>query len=305
MDNIHNILGLEEKKIPRGVLLDGPAATQALDSSGERLIIENMDISTLLEGKGTLNYEHEEKGKLPSTTVGKIVYAKKIIEEKDCTSPREKYWFDKVGKIPMLYIIGELFKNHTGANDVLAMLRFDTEAKERGEELPKTVCYSVEGGKLSKVKGTDIDSSLIKRVSITTSPCNHQAVAEELPLDQAVIQKSELFNIEILSKSEFNYTPFKPLKIKPLKKAMTAGGMNAAPSTLTQGSALQREGFAKVIKSKANEAFKLNKNRKKMINDLLAKHEGLTLQKATAIVKMASYKAMDKAEKKLKKLIKE
>ena len=84
---------------------------------------------------------------------------------------------------------------------------------------------------------------------------------------------------------------------------MTAGSMNASPATLVGGSALQKEHRkGKRVKEEAEEAFGLLKNKVDFINSILKKYEGLTVQKAKALAKIASYKAMKKAEKKLSKM---
>jgi len=64
-----------------GLKIDGISTNGALDSSGEILNIDGIDISDLVEGKGVLNWEHEKSSE---DTIGAIVYARKIKSKKDC-----------------------------------------------------------------------------------------------------------------------------------------------------------------------------------------------------------------------------
>ena len=71
--------------------IDGVFASEALDSSGEVLDVKGADISTMQEGNGFCNYEHngaDGKGN-GNEIVGKIVYVKKIFTPEDCEDERQ------------------------------------------------------------------------------------------------------------------------------------------------------------------------------------------------------------------------
>ena len=78
------------------MLIDGIAASSAIDTSSESIDIEGLDISSLEAGKGSLNFEHKNN-KNPGAsfldTLGAIIYAKKIFAASDCANDRElSYW---------------------------------------------------------------------------------------------------------------------------------------------------------------------------------------------------------------------
>ena len=99
----------------RGTFIHGIGASEHLDSSGERIVVEGIDITSLI-GDGCFNYEH--KSEEASQIVGKILEAKKILKRSDCENESHEYFWDKV-KMPYLYIAGELFDavDHSGAKD--------------------------------------------------------------------------------------------------------------------------------------------------------------------------------------------
>ena len=107
-----------------GTFVHGIGATEDLDSSGERIEIEGIIISSL-EKDGIFNWEHELKA--PSQTVGKILEAKKIFKFEDCENEDHRHFWFLAGEQPYLYTAGILFDRfgHVGANDVVAMLKFD------------------------------------------------------------------------------------------------------------------------------------------------------------------------------------
>lgn len=178
--------------VKKSTFLDGIAASEHLDSSGERIEIRGIDISSLTID-GVLNYEH--KSNEASQIVGKITHAKKIFERKDCENDRQRYFWDKI-KTPYLYIIGELFDavGHQGAKDVAAMLRYDEMNKDRDDkDVKKLINFSIEGQKLEK-RGSLIKKCIARKVSITITPCNKMCEAEELK-DTKDMEKSDKFTI--------------------------------------------------------------------------------------------------------------
>lgn len=165
---------------PTGMILDGVAASQAVDSSGEVLDIEGCDISSL-PVDGTINYEHiapddddkEKRDKKPAPgeeTVGKILVAKKIFSAADCDTERERHYWDKV-KVPYIYIVYRLFDGagHRGAQALAAAIR---DAHANGEQI--LVRLSIEGSTLDRDPSNKnhLTSSVARRVSATWKPCN-------------------------------------------------------------------------------------------------------------------------------------
>jgi len=186
------------KEKNKATLIDGIASSVALDSSGERVDLAGMDISTLAV-TGTVTWDHELT-KTSTNVVGKILFAKKIFEEKECSNSREKYYWKKVG-MPFLYLICSLFDNfgHSGAKDIVAMLDFDEELDN--EKVRQTVFFSIEGSRLGKNVGEKVAACIARKVTITNFPCNHTCVAEKLVVPPKDLPKTSSKQAqEILSK---------------------------------------------------------------------------------------------------------
>lgn len=157
-------------KNPTGMILDGVAASQAIDSSGEVLDVEGCDI-TSLPVDGTINVEHmsADDGKVApgEETVGKILYAKKIFKAGDCETEREHGYWDEV-RVPFIYIIYRLYDRagHRGAKALAAQIRDAVANKEK-----ILVRLSIEGSTLTR-QGNVLKTSVARRVSATIKPCN-------------------------------------------------------------------------------------------------------------------------------------
>lgn len=190
-----------------GTLLDGIGSSEHLDSSGERISIKGLDISSLVQS-GVFNFEH--KSDTPAQIVGKILEAKKIYSEADCENERHLYYWNKV-QVPYLYVMGELFDavGHEGAQQIAAILKYDSAARKAGRKGDNVINFSVEGNKLDS-QGQDIKRSIARKITVTVFACNKQAIAEELtpqkntgnPKKDLIqsIAKSEDFGAEILEK---------------------------------------------------------------------------------------------------------
>lgn len=176
----------------QGTIIHGIAASQHIDSSGEVVDIDGLDISTL-DKDGVLNWAHKKD--TPTQTVGKILKAKKIFSDIDCEDKYQLHFWKKC-QLPFLYIVGELFdaQGHSGAQDVAAMFRYDEDNKER--HLNNVIGFSVEGGKI-KTSGNVVTHSVARKVTIDNFPCNKMAVASILP-------KKENNELEDFFKSESN-----------------------------------------------------------------------------------------------------
>jgi hypothetical protein len=227
-----------------GLLLDGIAASEHVDSSGEILSIDGCDISTL-DKDGTLNFEHQNDD--ADDIVGKILYAKKIFSESDCENERQLYYFKKV-RCPYIYIIGELFdeQGHPGSVAIAAMMRY---AKAKNE--PMMVGFSIEGSTLER-DGMHLKRAVARRVAATLKPCNKSCISDML--DQIPDAKKALGadGFKPLSKAmetEFEeYTgPIRPdvdsildslVNCADMAKSLTAGQTTANPGSAVGGSAL-------------------------------------------------------------------
>lgn len=215
-----------------GTLIHGIAASEAIDTANEILKIDGLDISTLAVD-GVLNYEHQSN--LPSHVVGKILYAKKIFSEDDCSNPLERKFWQKV-KLPFLYVVGELFDavGHQQASEVAAMLRYQDEKLKLNPDQKHLVNFSIEGAKLETKKGI-IKEAIARKVTITTHPANKSCIAELLP------ESDYQMYIARLVKNEWQG--------EALLKAYSAGAIDVAPSERTGGSAIVKK--VRLIKKKS------------------------------------------------------
>ena len=175
------------------MFIHGIAASENIDSSGERISIMGMDISSLAVD-GVFNYEH--KSDRPEQIVGKVLKAKKIFSEQDCEDDAQLMFFRKCG-VPYLYVMGELFDDYKeSAKEVAGMFRYDADHKEQND---KTVMnFSIEGAKIDK-QGMDILKSIARKVTLTVLPCNKSAIAQMVSVVPSKPKKddiNELFKTE-------------------------------------------------------------------------------------------------------------
>lgn len=205
------------KDIKHGTFIHGIAASEHLDSSGERILIKGVDISSLTKD-GVFNFEHQSKE--ASHIVGKILEAKKILKKEDCENEHHKYFWNKA-KMPFIYVAGELFDHvgHGAAQDVAAMLRYDKGLNK--DETKALINFSIEGSRLGK-EGSNITKCIARKVTVTITPCNKMAHAEHLDkpdketksmggidISKEILskfKKSEAIEIELF-KGELKYLP--------------------------------------------------------------------------------------------------
>lgn len=168
---------MAEKNYKSGTFINGIAASQHLDSSGEILMIDGLDISSLEAGHGTFNWEHKNDNS--SQTVGKVLKAKKIFSEEDCEDETQLHFWG-ICKTPFLYVMGELFDGvgHEQAKEAAAMLRYDAQKRTENSDYKNVISFSIEGGKIEK-RGNEITRSIARKVTLTISACNKMAIAEE------------------------------------------------------------------------------------------------------------------------------
>jgi hypothetical protein len=230
-----------------GMIIDGVAGSEAVDSSGEVLSIKGADVSELEEGRGLFCYEHKghEGDSNGQEIVGKILSAKKIYKASDCETDRQKLFWDKT-RLPFIYIIGRLYDaaGHEGSKALASAIRDHIANKE-----PVILGFSVEGSTIRKVDNV-LKETAIRRVAVTNKACNKTAVLGVLADPQAPVgfekypegkpdlagmaRKNEDPLMMRLGGSEMEYSV-------DMLKAMTAGSYAGAPGTLTGGAALQVE----------------------------------------------------------------
>lgn len=286
-----NLLGRPEGLMAStGMIIDGVLGSQCVDSSGEILDIEGADISDLEEGRGVLNYEHRDDAGNGQEIVGRILTAKKIFKEGDCDNDRQRAFWKKV-KHPFIYGVCRLYDGagHEGAKALAAQIR---DHHANGE--PILVRFSVEGSTLEK-EGNTLKRSVIRKVALTLKPCNRTADSGliEDPNAPTGFDKKPVQRVgDILTglsddakKTEHQHPLYQKLggvyeteyvafeesdhrnlvkalvKLKAVKKALSAMGGDAAPSALSGHAALQREDIIR-FRPKAMKTLKsyLDKN---------------------------------------------
>lgn len=271
-------------KSPTGMIIDGVFASEAIDSSGEIVSIEGMDISTMEEGYGVANYEHlGEDGGFGKEVCGRIVSVRKILKESDCENDRQREYWNKIKGIPFLYGVVRLYDGagHEGAKALAAQIR-DHVANDE----VVLVRFSIEGTTVEK-DGNRIKSSLAKRVALTLKPCNRTCVSGVLedpnaPDGFADVKKAEagmvdpefrkLGGAQVLQcnpciAEEYSDPSYARIVaaagvLRAMRKAMEAGNMDVAPSALTGGAALQRQDFVHKQKNQALAALRDFQGRK-------------------------------------------
>lgn len=260
------------QNLRKSMVLDGIAASEAIDSSGEILDIKGLDITSLKDGSGVLNYEHrgdQSEGASANDIIGHITFAKKIFGPDDCENDREMSYWNKV-QLPFVYIQAELFNDegHPGAVAAASLIRYYQSRK-----LPILMRYSIEGSTLDR-DGNRLKRAIAKRVAATIKPCNRSCISGVLSDGSEVSEKSKdelhaLLRYETESGARFVASvegEFEPIvddpmekmrsaiddlrELNDLSKAFSAGGFNAAPSSLSGGSALQAENFGETEKRK-------------------------------------------------------
>jgi hypothetical protein len=244
-----------------GMLLVGVLGSECRDSSSEVLGVANADVSDCKRGTMLLNWNHKNSdsvGASANDIVGKVIYVKKILKEEDVTNDLERKYWEKCRKKPYILGVSRLFDTagHPGAQALAAIIR-DNYAN--GEDL--VLRFSVEGAVLER-DGDYLTNCVIRKVAVTEAPCNKTAVSDLIAdpnapegYDKNAIPKSELSaDIQNVLKTERLYPPdaqplgqsvdtiYSPVP-DDLLKTITAGSSNVAPSAMTGGAALQREGL--------------------------------------------------------------
>jgi hypothetical protein len=257
--------------LSKSLILDGIAASEAIDSSGEVLSIKGLDISDVEKGTALLNYEHrgdQNEGASANDIIGHITFAKKVFGPDDCDNERQlKYWNSV--QLPFVYVQAELFdgEGHPGAMAAAALVRY-----YRRRKMPIVARFSVEGSTLER-EGNHLKRAVFKRLALTVKPCNRSCISgvlsddkDSVSVDLKDLVRHENPNRKVLGSYEGELFPFDeqidPLQkarealdelkeINELQKALAAGGFDAMPTSLTGGSALQTEQMSGPAKKKA------------------------------------------------------
>lgn len=179
------------EKLSKGMVFDGIAATEGIDSQGERLSIEGADISALEQGLGRINDNH---GKQFSHSIGRVLTAKKIFKAEDCEDDRQKMYWDKV-KRPYIYTKAELYDDadHPNAKAAAAIMKH----LHKGNA-PLSVKMSVEGAVLARKDGGILDRTKVHSVALTFTPANKETLAMPVSFEKSA---DENVDWELLSKS--------------------------------------------------------------------------------------------------------
>lgn len=269
------------ENLSKNVTLEGIFSVETPDTAGEVLDVKGADISDLQSGNASLNTEHispsdgensemhkDENGKESDdfkgfqSIIGRVINAKKIFSDADCESDRELAAWKKFQK-PMIYGSVEIFDGehaHPNARAAASIARMfhKTGAGPR-------ISLSVEGATIKR-EGNLLKQTVIKHMAGTLKPANRAAtidiVADDStpqadkpmvkmategayePLRKSVAMDTMQFipNIETVVLTGIDQVASQLANaLQNLRKTLTAGGMNAAPGSLTGGSALQPE----------------------------------------------------------------
>ena len=192
----------------------GLASTNGIDKQGETIIQKGIDLSPVDEGRGILNWDHDNS---PENIIGVL----------------DGYKQTGNG----LYVNGRLFKNHSRAQAVHSIM----ESLGKGDS--GRMGMSVEGKILER---DPKDRNIIKKcqiraVALTMNPVNadtHCDFMKSLNASSVEFEATE----ENMTKSEETTMPVSQV-IKMLEKALGVTGAYASevPSDLSGGDALSQE----------------------------------------------------------------
>lgn len=298
-------------KLAKNLILEGPLSAECPDTSGEVLDVHGADISDLQTGRAPVNTEHINPEDIQKGTdgqndgfqsiVGRVITAKKIYGESDCETPDELKTYQDL-RVPMIWGKIEIFdgpKAHDNAKAAASIIRNYQDAG-----VQQLIGYSVEGNTLKR-EGNILRATVIKRIALTAKPANKAAVVQVVN-DQPQSSPNSMSKstglsggYEPLYKSENFMGHMKVVgndhglskALFKLRKALEAGGTNAAPGSLVQGSALQKESQLKKLKRKIGH--------KKISRESLRMHlpnvSEENLDKIEAVLKHQQYESNVKA----------
>ena len=164
------------------MVLSGIFSSEHVDRTGERIIIEGMDVSHLQGPTAVVNYEHQSD--TPSSILGRVISCKKILKDEDCKNKFEKQCYESVNKVPCIVGSVELFSDPEDDHQEARALAGIVKSYKR-KNLPLPIAFSIEGASIQK-EGPLIKRSVAKTVALTFKPAN-----ESCTLDQLELSKSE------------------------------------------------------------------------------------------------------------------
>jgi hypothetical protein len=294
------------ESLNKNVILEGIFASEVVDTAGEVLKVDGADISELQSGKAVVNTEHTNpedikeniaKGdKTPKgfdAIVGRVIGAKKIYSDKDCGSERELEAWNRIRK-PLIYGQIEIWDGPSSHDNARAAASIARMFQKAG--VGPGLGLSVEGSTLKR-NGNILEKTVIRRMALTKKPANRTAMIDVVKDDSAPGAPKPMHKAAAEGASESLYksidmqlvnisAPFRPdfgltEARDKLKKALEAGGGNAAPGGLTQGSALQKEDtelskLSRTFKGRLPSKSELAKVLKDASDEQLEKvHQGL------------------------------
>jgi GGDEF domain-containing protein len=158
---------------PGSMLVDGLAATQLVDSSGETILIKGVDISAFETTDGIpLNLEHQQ-GKPP---IGEVIYIKKLLTDADVENERQRFYWDAVRQMPCVYVICRLY-DAAGNPDAIRIAAAIRDRHARG--VPTMMRWSIEGHVISRdpADSSRITESVWRALAVTSKPCCKGAIS--------------------------------------------------------------------------------------------------------------------------------
>lgn len=305
----------------KNLVLEGIFASEVPDSSGEVLNVSGADIDELKSGKALVNTEHVsakdlDKASTPDdfkgfqTIIGRVLNAKKIFDENDCQNKRELTAWHKIQK-PLIYGQIEIWDGpdaHDNAKAAASIARMLHNANTDYK-----LGLSVEGQTLKR-EGNLLKETVIRCIAATLRPCNRTATVDIVKDDStpsaptSVMKKAATSGgFEPLFKSvdvnSFNVSYLVDPKqammdaYTQLKKALTAGVGNAAPSSLTGGEALKSLS-KKIVKAFNKKPTK--KDLKKLLKSVKEEHLDIIYKNVTSEFYLQHEDKMNKLYKKFK-----
>ena len=208
----------------------GLASTDNIDKQGESIIQKGIDLSPVDDGKGILNWDHNNS---PENIIGVLDGYQKTDDG--------------------LYVNGRLFKNHARAKAVHEIM----DSLSKGDQ--GRMGMSVEGKILERdpKDHTVIKKCQIRAVALTMNPVNtdtHCDIAKSLNTADLDFDSTG-DHTETVEKSEEPSMPISQV-LQIIEKALSVSGAYAdsKPSDLSDGDALAQEDMGK--KKKKKESMK-------------------------------------------------
>lgn len=168
--------------IKKSLIVETVASTSDLDSQGESVDLNGMDISPLIAGTGFLNVDH-----MPgfSNMIGHVTAAKKVMKAEDAETPFQQKEWSRLKK-PFLSCTFELWSNteHKEAKAVKAI--YDHYSK-KNEAPPLRI--SIEGKTLERGRGAEnhiLKRTLVRGLALTVQPSNKHTSSEVIQINKSL-----------------------------------------------------------------------------------------------------------------------